>query len=72
MLLFRLRNFDSYDRVEMLAQKEDVAIVDLPDVCELNPHIVLGVPLYRKVEKQTQTPNRRTWSRTRRYISTQL
>lgn len=59
--LFRLRNFEPYESIELVPPRENVVVFELPDVCigEVQPHVVLGVPLHFKVEKETQTPRRR-------------
>lgn len=59
--LFRLRNFEPYENIELVPPRENVVVFELPDVCvnEVQPHVVLGVPLHFKVEKETQTPRRR-------------
>ena len=59
--LFRLRNFEPYENIELVPPRENVVVFELPEVCinEVQPHVVLGVPLHFKVEKETQTPRRR-------------
>lgn len=62
-VIFRLRNFEAYEHIELVPPRENVIILELPEVCsgQVEPHVVLGVPLQHKVEKQTQTPCRRHW-----------
>ncbi len=59
--LFRLRNFEPYEMIELVPPRENVVVFELPDVCvnDIQPHVLLGVPLHFKVEKETQTPRRR-------------
>lgn len=33
-VLLRLRNFEVYDRIELVPPQENVAVIELPDVCE--------------------------------------
>ena len=63
--IFRLRNFEPYENIELVPPKENVVVFELPDVCfgQVDPHVVLGEPLHFKVEKETQTPSRRRWMR---------
>ena len=63
-LIFRLRNFEPYECIELVPPRENVVVIELPDVCfgQVEPHVQLGAPLHFKVEKETQTPRRR-WHR---------
>ena len=60
-VIFRLRNFEPFDHIELVPPRENVVVLELPDVCldTVSPHVVLGLPLHFKVEKETQTPRRR-------------
>ena len=59
--LFRLRDFESYENIELVPPRENVVIFELPDVCDskVEPNVALGTPVHFKVEKETQTPRRR-------------
>ena len=59
--IFRLRNFEPYEHIELVPPRENVIVMELPDVSygQVEPHVQLGVPLHFKVEKETQTPRRR-------------
>ena len=63
-LMFRLRNFEKFENIELVPSKESMVVIELPDVCygQVEPHVTLGQPLHFKVEKETQTPRRR-WMR---------
>ena len=60
-VIFRLRNFEPYENIELVPPKENVVVIELPDVCLglVDPHVTLGIPVHFKVEKETQTPRRR-------------
>jgi hypothetical protein len=60
-VIFRLRNFEPYENIELVPPKENVVVIELPDVCHglVDPHVTLGIPVHFKVEKETQTPRRR-------------
>ena len=66
-LLFRLRNFEPYQHIELVPPRENVIILELPVVCRdtLVTNVVLGLPLHSKVEKETQTPKRKWRNRLR-------
>ena len=59
--LFRLRDFEGFENIELVPPRENVVIFELPDVCEskLETNVALGTPQHFKVEKETQTPRHR-------------
>ena len=55
-LLFRLRNFEPYNNIQLVPPKENVVVLELPDVCYglVDPEFILGSPIQLKLETQTQ------------------